>query len=370
MQALVVLAMNPEWEAKFEPHSFGFRPGRSAIDAISHISDTLRHRKGRVPHPGWIFDADISKCFDNIDHGAILDKISGNPFRGVIEAWLKSGSISRVGFERAKKGTPQGGVISPLLANIVLDGLERLFGIYTRTGNYKAPSVRAGRDKGVALFRYADDFIVLAPSRAVLIEHVIPKIKHFLSTIGLSLNEGKTRIVHISEGFTFLGFEFRRYYRRDGSIKEFSYFPARKRLDRFLSGLKDYIRLNWNVDVKMLIMGLNRRIRGFCNYYKWCNAWKAFSYLTFRIWEIMWRWAKKRHPRKRNHKWIVKRYWKSVGHSKWVFSCQGIHLIQPYTLYVQWWKRPKVRIFTSPYDPNAADYWRKRFSKRRYILNE
>ncbi len=359
MQALVLLAMDPEWEAKFEPHSFGFRPGRSAIDAISHIGNTLMHYKGRIHHPGWIFDADISKCFDNIDHDALLAKVDGSPFQRIIEAWLKSGAISQIGFERTEKGTPQGGVISPLLANIALDGLERQFGIYTRTGKYKAPSQRNGYDKDVAVFRYADDFIVLAPSREVLVNYVIPKVESFLSTVNLSLNEGKTRIVNVSDGFKFLGFVFQRFCHRNGFIKEFTYFPSRDRLDRFLVKLKNYIRFNWNVDVKDFIKGLNRRIRGFCNYFKWSNAHKAFAYLSHRIWELLWQWAKRWHP-KRNRKWLRSHYWKIVGNNKWVFSCQGIHLVEPYTLTVQWWKWSKVRIHTSPYDQKAAEYWRNR----------
>ena len=364
MQALVLMALEPEWEAKFEPHSFGFRPGRSAIDAVSHIWNTLIHRKGRRPHPGWVFDADISKCFDNIDHNAILSKIEGSPFQGIVRSWLKSGSIDRVGFERTKKGTPQGGVISPLLANIALDGLERLFGIYSRTGKYRPPSCRNRMDKDVAFFRYADDFIIIAPSREVITRYIVPKVKSFLLEIGLSLNEAKTRIVNISEGFKFLGFEFRRFYRRDGSIKEFSHSPSRERLDRFLANLKLYIRFNWNVDVKDLIRGLNRRIRGFCNYYKWSKAYQAFSYLSHRIWEILWQWAKRRHRRKRGRKWIRDRYWKTIGNSKWIFSFEGVHMIQPYSLTAQWWKYPKVRIHTSPYDYNALAYWEKR--RKRY----
>ena len=157
MQALILLAMEPEWETKFEPHSFGFRPGRSAIDAVSHITNTLIHRKGCRPHPGWVFDADITKCFDNIDHGALLVEINNSPFQKIIRKWLKSGLISKIGFERQKKGIPQGGVIRPLLANIALDGLERQFGIYSRTGKYIPPSHRRGYNKDVALFRYADD---------------------------------------------------------------------------------------------------------------------------------------------------------------------------------------------------------------------
>jgi RNA-directed DNA polymerase len=112
MEMLVYLAMNPEWEVRFEPHSFGFRPGRSPIDAVHHMFNSLLHSRGRKPHPGWILDADITKCFDNISHEYLLNKIDGSPFQEIIKAWLKSGVISEVGFETTEKGTPQGGVIS------------------------------------------------------------------------------------------------------------------------------------------------------------------------------------------------------------------------------------------------------------------
>jgi len=214
MEMLVYMAMSPEWEARFEPHSFGFRPGRSPIDAVHYIFDSLLHRRGKTPHPGWVFDADITKCFDTISHEYLLKKIDGSPFRGIIKNWLKSGVISEVGFEMTEKGTPQGGVISPLLANITLHGMERMFGIYSRTNRYLSPRKRRGYNKHVLLFRYADDFIVLAPSKEILEFHVIPKVMAFLAEAGLNLNSTKTRVVNIAQGFEFLGFKFQRYFRR------------------------------------------------------------------------------------------------------------------------------------------------------------
>lgn len=359
MEALVLQAMNPEWEAKFEPHSFGFRPGRSAIDAVAHIWNMLMHQKGHKPHPGWIFDADISKCFDNIDHDALLAKLNGSPFQGIVKAWLKSGAINNIGFEMTERGTPQGGPISPLLANIALDGLERQFDIFTKTGNYKYPSKRSGKNKWVIMFRYADDFIVLAPSREILVEYVIPKLKSFLSAVGLNLNEAKSRIVNVSEGFDFLGFRFQRFYRRDGSIKEFGYYPSRERLDRFMAKLANYLGLHWNDDVKDIITGLNRRIKGFCNYFKWSDAHDAFAYLTHRVWELLGRWERHRHPT-RSWKWLTEKYWQTIGGSNWVFTYQGMHVVQPYTLTTQWWKWPKVRILASPYDLSLTEYWQSR----------
>lgn len=368
MQMLVLLAMNPQWEAKFELHSFGFRPGKSAIDAVHHISNTLMHRKGYKVHPGWILDADISKCFDTIDHEALLRKIGDSPFKEEIRAWLKSGAISSVGFEETKKGTPQGGVISPLLANIALDGLERQFAIYSKNGNYLRPSKRAGLNKDVAVFRYADDFIVLAPSKEILEQYVISKVRSFLATVGLSLNDAKTRVVNISEGVEFLGFCFRRFYRRNGEIKKFTFYPSRARLDRFMDKLTEYVKLTWNKDVREIIAGMNRRIVGVCNYFRWSDAHDAFSYLDTRIVDLVLRWARYRH-KGRGKRWLVNRYFRQVGNRKWVFSYLGIDLILPSQLRVlKWWKWPKVRIDASPFNPDQVDYWCQRRKKAGYRM--
>jgi len=360
MQALLTCALEPEWEAKFEPNSFGFRPGRSAIDAIHYIGRMFILRKGRKPHPGWVLDADISACFDNINHGYLLNKLKGFPFIHLVNMWLKCGAVSEIGFTLTEKGTPQGGIISPLLANIALDGLERQFGIYTKSGFYYGPSERRGNNKLVALYRYADDFIVLAPSKKILEEHVIPTIGEFLHPIGLSFNSAKTRIVNISEGFDFLGFHFQRFTRKDGSIKEFIYSPARSRVDRFLRDLKIWIRKQQSIPVHEIIKGLNRRIRGFCNYFKWGNAHKMFAYLNHRLFRIVWNWTRHRHQRKRGARWLKYHYWRPIPNEGWVFNYNGHRLLLPYKLTTQWWKRPPVRIHTSPFDPKSQPYWKHR----------
>ncbi len=291
LQALVKFALEAEWEAKFEPHSFGFRPGRSAIDATHHLYGTLVQHKNTREQPGWILDADISKCFDTIDHSALLVKLGAFPFRGTVRSWLKSGAISRIGFERTRRGTTQGGVISPLLANIALDGMERLFGIYSRTGTYVRPSKRSGPNKYVSVFRYADDFVVVAPTREVLEVHVMPKVSAFLASVGLELSKPKTKVRHITEGFSFLGFRFQRFNRRSGEFNELKMQPDRERVDRFLHGVKEFARTQWNKDIKEFIQSLNLRIRGACNYYRWSNTFRIFPYMSHCIFEILWRWA-------------------------------------------------------------------------------
>ncbi len=189
------------------------------------------------------------------------------------------------------------------------------------------------------------------------------KVKKYLFAVGLSLSDAKTRIVHISEGFDFLGFNFRRFYRQNEDIREFVYTPSRKRLDKFLAGLKECLRCYWNHDIKDLIRDLNRKIRGFCNYFKWSNTRLAFPYLSNRIWELTWDWARRRHP-KRGRKWLAKHYWAVEGNSCWIFSYGGSRLIKPYEFAVQWWKWPKVRILASPYDEEYSKYWQSRKMRR------
>ncbi|MCF2138970.1 MAG: group II intron reverse transcriptase/maturase [Candidatus Lokiarchaeota archaeon] len=265
MQMLVYITMIPEWEARFEPHSFGFRPGRSPIDAVHYIGGNFVPKKGKRPHPGWVLDADISACFDNINHSALLRKLRYEPQIGLIKRWLKAGSISKIGFSSTNKGTPQGGPISPLLANIALDGMERIFGIYNKYGRYVNPSQRRGSNKQLTVYRYADDFIVTALSKEILEDYALPKLKEFLESLSLSLNHAKTKIINVSEGFDFLGFHFHRFHRRDGSVKQFIYAPCRDRLDSFLRKLKIWLRKSQHLAVEEIITGLNRKIKGFCN---------------------------------------------------------------------------------------------------------
>ena len=367
MQALVLFALEPVWEARFEPNSFGFRPGRSPIDAVQYIGRMLMSRKGRKPHPGWVLDADITKCFDNINHDALLEKVKDSPFVGYIRAWLKAGTITRVGFSTTDKGTPQGGVISPLLANIALDGMERLFGIYTKSGNYYKPSARQGRNRGIALFRYADDFIVLAPSREILEQYVIPTIKSFLAKMGLNLNEMKTRVVNVSEGFDFLGFHFHRFFRKNGARKSFLYQPRRSRLDLFLRGLKVWLRKNLHASIQEVIASLNRKTRGFCNYFKWSNAHVAFAYLSHRIHWILYHWIRRRHQKKRGARWLKYRYWIPVKGNNWLFHFKGAVFKPPFKYTTRWWLRAPVRIHTSPHDPEALEYWAIRAKRFKWL---
>jgi RNA-directed DNA polymerase len=352
MQMLVKFALEPEWEARFEPNSYGFRAGRRAMDAISQIWQTIRPR-GNKKTGEWILDADISKCFDNIDHEFLLQQVP--VFQKTIKRWLKSGIIEFGTFKRTKAGTPQGGVISPLLANIALDGMERMFGIESKTGRYLTPAERHGINKGISLIRYADDFVVTARTREQITEYILPKLRMFLMERGMKLNEAKTHIVHKSDGFDFLGFNIRFYdrHRRICLVK-----PAKDRIQKHLLHIKDVLLHNRQAITLDIVKKLNPIIRGWANYYRYSNAKETFNYVDYRIWQMLWRWCLRRHPNK-GKKWVRNKYFGIVDGRKWIFGAKdGLRLIFAAETPIR--KYAKIKRYNSPFDPNLRAYWERR----------
>jgi RNA-directed DNA polymerase len=207
-QARVRHALEPEWEARFEPKSYGFRPGRGCADAIASLFTTLKGRSKRV----WIVDADLSAAFDRIDHGRLLAALGSFPARDMIACWLKAGVIENGSFTPTEEGTPQGGVISPLMMNVALHGLEEAAGVRYQTSGSGAGDTRP--DSPVVI-RYADDLVACAHSREQA-EQTKARLAEWLAPRGLVFNDDKTKIVHLTEGFDFLGFNVRRY--RNGKL--------------------------------------------------------------------------------------------------------------------------------------------------------
>ena len=355
MQLIVKMALEPEWEAKFEPNSYGFRPGRRCQDAIRQIWETIKIRKGKITS-GWILDADISGCFDNIDHEALLKRIP--MFTLTIRRWLKAGVIEFGNYRLTKAGTPQGGIISPILANIALSGMEREFGVENSKGSYVTPANRSGRNKGISLIRYADDFVVCAPSRAIITDYVLPKLKKFLAQRGMVLNKSKTHIIHRDDGFDFLGFNIRQFQNKCRSICLAK--PSKNAVKRLLGNIKEILTTNKQAKAEDIIKRLNPIIRGWGNYYRYSNAKETFSYIDYRIWTMLWQWTLRRHNNK-GKKWVRYKYFPTINGRNWVFSSKsGINLIFMDSIRVNSTRYAKVKGYNSPYDPDLHQYWLKR----------
>jgi len=347
MQALVKQALEPEWECRFEANSYGFRPGRCTMDAIEALFATLS-QKGAS---GWILDADISGCFDHIGHEPLLARLP--VFTTPIRRWLKAGVVELGHYSDTEAGTPQGGVLSPLLANVALDGLERLFGAERPDGRSISPGHRKSPNTGISLTRYADDFVVSAPSREVLEQYVRPRVEAFLRQRGLALSEAKTRIVHVTEGFNFLGFQLRRYKRRLLTK------PQKEKVLLHLRAIKAYLDTHQQAPAGRVIKDLTPVIRGWANYYRHSAASATFQRADHRQWQMLWNWAKRRHPNK-SSRWVRRRYFRRDGY--WTFHAKGVQLVRhgatPITRFV------KVRGRSSPYDPKLQAYWQQRTKQR------
>ena len=373
LQCLVKLAMEPEWEAKFEPNSFGFRPGRSCHDAIGAIFNAIRYE------PKYVLDADIAKCFDNIDHQKLLDKLETYPgLRRQIKAWLKSGVIDGRLFP-TKEGTPQGGVISPLLANIALHGMENVIKSLARNLEMKSSTGRVIKDKHerqkkVHLIRYADDFVILHNDLTV-VEKCREAIESFLKDMGLELKLSKTRYSHTlnefegNRGFDFLGFNIRQYKtginqsaKTPKGVKlgyKTLIKPSQERIKSHTKQVGDVIRAHRTVTQDVLINKLNPIIRGWSNYYKTVCSSEAFEHCDNILYHQLRRWAKRRHPKKNGH-WVTNKYWRASGGRKWTFASQEAKILYHSDIEIQ--RDIKVKGDNSIYDGNLV-YWATRMGK-------
>ncbi|MBD2628927.1 group II intron reverse transcriptase/maturase [Trichormus variabilis] len=294
-QAIIKNSLEPEWESLFEANSYGFRPGRSCHDAIGQCFNKVGFN--RAGGHLWVLEADIRGFFDNIAHESILNMINNFPNRNLIREWLKAGFVFDGEFNPTEMGTPQGGVISPLLANIGLHGLE----IYIKSTSPK-----------LGVVRYADDFIVTARDKESLEETQI-QIEQWLSDRGLELSAEKTLITSMAEGFDFLGFNHR-HYNGKLLIK-----PSKKKVLDFCKRIGKEIKARNGTTQEDLIKKLNPILRGFANYYKGVVSKETFNYISHRTWKYLWSWAKRRHPNK-SITWVRKRYFKTINGNQWTFA--------------------------------------------------
>ncbi|HEY9710345.1 MAG TPA: group II intron reverse transcriptase/maturase [Oculatellaceae cyanobacterium] len=363
LQALVKLALEPEWEAKFEGNSFGFRPGRSAHDAVEAIFNSVS-KKAK-----FVLDADISQCFDRIDHNSLLKKLNTFPrLRQQIKSWLKSGVMDKGVFSNTSEGTPQGGVISPLLANIALHGFEDFITRYKTKGSGSGSKGNQVQGTNAQIVRYADDFVILHESE----EHINflrQKAREWLKGMGLELKPSKTRICHTSEGFDFLGFNIRQYwvgtYRAAknpyGASLGFKTLikPTKEAVKRHLDKVGQIIDKHHNAPQEALISRLNPVIRGWCNYYATSVSKDTFSKCDHLTYQKLRAWAKRRCTKTNAHD-TVSNYWRTVGEDNWTFATSGgLALVKHSSTPIV--RHTKVQGARSPFDGDLV-YWGKRMS--------
>lgn len=306
MQSLYALALEPIAEIKGDRTSFGFRKFRSTHDACEYAFNYLCRKNS----PEWVLEGDIKGCFDNICHLWLLNNIPMD--KSILKQFLKAGYVFERHIFPTEAGTPQGGIISPILANIALDGIEKILADkYHKNKNGRIDGKHSAKFK-VNFVRYADDFIVTAKTEEIAKE-VKELIKVFLKDRGLELSDEKTMITHIDNGFDFLGWNFRKY---NGKLLV---KPSNKSIDKFTEKISDIIKKGKAWKQEALIDTLNPIITGWANYHQSVVSSKIFQKLDSRIWNMLWHWAKRRHPEKPKH-WIADRYWLSDGNRNWVFS--------------------------------------------------
>ena len=359
LQAIVVSALEPEWEARFEPKSYGFRPGRGCHDAIEAIFNTV---SGKNPQRRWILDADLAAAFDRIDHDHILGQIGTFPARGLVVKWLKSGVIEKGWFTPTEEGTPQGGVISPVLLNIALHGMEKAAGVRYRTFGVNADRVMPGSP---VLVRYADDLVAMCGSREQA-EQVKQRLAVWLTPRGLRINEDKTRIVSLEDGFDFLGFHIRRYRNGKLLIK-----PSKAAVQRFRARLTAEMRALRGANGQAVIRRLNPVIRGWAAYYRTVVSKKAFVHLDTHMWKLALSWAKRSHPNKPN-RWVVDRHFGAFRNSRsdrWVFGDRDSGAYLHKFAWTPIVRHQVVKGSASPDDPALAEYWAERRRRRKPPLD-
>jgi len=297
VQLLYKLCLEPEFEQKFHMNSFGFRPGRSCQDAIELIKENLQGNKEI-----YILDADLSKFFDNIPHQIILRHFSP-PYKEVIAKWLKAGIRDKGFLIKPQRGTPQGGIISPLLANVALNPFDYR---YNSSPDLQENDIR----RKIITIRYADDLVVISKSKSIL-ERIHKDMSKYVQKIGLQFNEAKTHIRTRSMGFIFLGFRFIKYPHSYLKV-----IPSKKSIKRTGRNLKKLLMDNKQAKIDGLIYKMNSMIRGWANYFRFCSSWKAFNYLDNIMFHWIWKWCKRRHPRK-GMRWIMQRYYSLEKGNKW-----------------------------------------------------
>jgi RNA-directed DNA polymerase len=345
-QALHLFALDPIAETTGDPNSYGFRKARSVADAIEQCRNAL----SRSASAQWILEGDIQSCFDEISHEWLLDHIPMD--RTILRKWLKAGLIEQDVYHPTTAGTPQGGIISPALMNLTLDGLEPLLGKHFPRHS----------GKQVNLVRYADDFIITGKRKEILENEVTPLIVEFLKERGLKLSENKTRITHIAEGFDFLGKHIRKY---GGKLLT---KPSRENVKTFLREIKATIGQHLHSPVEKLLLTLNPMIRGWALFHRASASKGTFHKVDNYIFCELIRWMQHRHPCK-PLSWCYKKYFTSVGNRNYVLQGtipdrrgkpRTIRLVKAMDVPIK--RHVKIKATANPYDPKWETYFEVRMA--------
>lgn len=348
MQALHKLALAPVAETTADRNSYGFRESRCCADAIAAAFNALSKPNSAT----WVFEGDITGCYDNIAKEWMLSNIPMD--KEILQKWLDAGYMEDGKWFPTHKGTPQGGIISPTLANMTLDGLEQAI--------HKA----VGRRGRVNFIRYADDFIVTSKSRRLIEEVVRPVIEAFLKDRGLELSSEKTAITRIHDGFTFLGQTFRKH----GHVLHI--VPSKKGVLALLEKIGELLRRSLSAPIEAVITKLNQVLRGWALYHRHVVAAEAFGRVDTYVYEQLWRYLRRRHPKK-SKKWLGRKYWSASG-NPYVFAVRSLYKKKTFLLKVLRVssigikRHIKIRAEANPYRPQDAVYfWRRRQPGARFM---
>jgi RNA-directed DNA polymerase len=356
MQALYLMALDPIAETRADPNSYGFRKARSCADAIQQCRLALC----RETASEWILEGDIKACFDKISHEWLLAQVLICD-RQILRQWLKAGYLYENACHNTDEGTPQGGIISPTLANIALDGLEHALEPWTSRRTTKS------REAKVHFVRYADDFVITGSSKELLETEIMPIVTAFFTERGLTLSQEKTVITHVGHGFDFLGQNVRDY---DGKILV---KPSKKSVRTFLDKVRTLIKASKAASAYNLILRLNSIIQGWTNYHKHACSKRTFEQIDTAIFRCLWQWAKRRHP-ERGRKWVANKYFGTVGNRRWRFfgetrKAKGEPMTRNWlklAAYTRIVPHVKIRQNANPYDPADAAY----FANRKVMLRQ
>lgn len=341
MQALYHFAVDPVAETLSDPHSYGFRHYRSTADAITRCLEIFHDAHA----PEWVLEADIEACFDSISHQWLLEHVLME--QRVLRAWLTAGYVEHGRTHPTTMGLPQGGVISPTLANIALDGLERLLHDHFA---YRANRTRSDR---VHLVRFADDFIVTGTNKAMLVEEVKPLLAQFLAQRGMKFSESKTHLTHVKEGFEFLGFHVKQplFGRAQAA-------PTRKRFEAVMQQVEAALR-DERATATQIIARLTPVIRGWATYYDHVENRALFAELDDAVFQALEAWAKQRHPGWFNRKAIAQYFTPIKKQSPCFTDERGQRIFRAQEMPLR--KHAAIDPACNAYDPQ----WERYLAKRR-----